>query len=488
MPMNSSITLPHPAIKSRSTNSITLAEALVERWHNLPESSIPPKILKRTALCFEDTLAVSLSAAALDVGTAAARVASISGDGPATIWGTGLGVSAGEAAFANGMLAHALDFDDIHAAAIMHSSASIVPTAIALGERVGASGHKMLAAAIVGYEIAARLGRLAPGPFQENGFQSTAVLGVFAATSVASRLLQLDKRQTINALGIAGSMASGLMEYLADGSDVKQMHPGWAAHSAIRAAELAASGFTGPATIFEGRFGVFRSFARVAIDPRDAITFDGSHWEVEDMAPKPYPACLCVHPQVQAMLQLREQGVITPDRLDDIREIRCDVPSFYINLVYEPARNKVEVRTPYEGRFSAPFCMARALLDGRLDISSFTTESLMDPRARTIAAKVIYRAEALPEFPAAFPARVTVTKTNGRMFEAYIAHNIGSPGNPFTLDQFGAKFHSCVVPAIGQEAASALWTALRELPDLGGEKPFYSALRSSRAIKLEGPI
>lgn len=464
---------------------MTLAEQLVERWHNLSTDSIPLRILERTALCFEDTLAVALAAAALDVGTAATRVASVTGKGPASIWGTGLSVAAGEAAFANGMLSHALDFDDIHAAAIMHSSAPIVPTAIALGERVGASGRQMLAAAIAGYEVAARLGRLAPGPLQQNGFQSTAVLGAFAATSVASRLLGLDTRQAVSALGIVGSMASGLMEFLADGSDVKQMHPGWAAHSAIRAAELAAAGFVGPATVFEGRFGVFRSFARISVDPREATAFDGSHWEVEDMAPKPYPACLCVHPQVQAILQLREQGAIAPDRVDDIMEIGCDVPRFYVDLVYEPRRNKAEVRTPYEGRFSAPFCMARALLDGRLDITSFKPENIADPRVRAITEKVTYQIEELPEFPTAFPARVTVTKKDGRRFEAYIAHNLGSPGNPFTPKQFEDKFRSCAEPAVGRDAAAALWTALRGLTEPDAEQSFYSALRSARVIRLD---
>ena len=443
----------------------TLAEALVERWHGLQPEDVPYPILRRAALCFEDTLAVAHAAAHLDVGTAATKVAAATGQGPATIWGTQHKVLASEAAFANGMLSHALDYDDLHPGGIMHSSAFIVPTAIALGEQTGASGRQVLAASIAGYEVAARLGRLAPGPFQDNGFQSTAVLGVFGAATVAARLLGLDQRQAVNALGIAGSMAAGLMEFLADGSDVKQMHPGWAAHSGIRAAQLAMAGFSGPSSVFEGRFGIFRSYVGLTIDPNAVAGFDGSHWEVEDMAPKPYPACLCVHPQVQAILDLRAREAVSPDRIDAIREIRCDIPEFYIGLVYEPAARKVEVSTPYEARFSAPYCMARALLDGRLDVASFAPDKLSDPKAAAIARKVKFRAEALPEFPQSFPARVTVTNTDGSTAECYIAHNLGSAGNPFSSEQFAEKFQTCVTPLLDSNGSMALWRSVRALPD-----------------------
>src|SRR6185437_15399874 len=116
------------------------------------------------------------------------------------------------------------------------------------------------------------------------------------------------------------------------GSDVKQMHPGWAAQSGIRAAELAAEGFTGPSTVFEGRFGVFKSFARSNISVPTPSDSRALHWEVEDMAIKPYPACLAVHPQVQAILELRKRGIISANKLGDIKVIHCEVPRFYIPL------------------------------------------------------------------------------------------------------------------------------------------------------------
>lgn len=464
-----------PGVRSAETLSQFFARALV----GLPTEQIPTPVLKRAAFCFEDTLAVALAAAGQGIATAGARVARETGPGPSTIWGFGVDVSAGEAAFANGMMAHGLDFDDTHAAAIMHSSSIVVPTAIALAQSIGATSREMLAASVIGYEVAARLGRLAPGPFQDNGFQATSVLGVFASVAIASRMLGLSPQQSVHAFGIAGSMACGLMEYLADGSDVKQMHPGMAAQSGIRAAELALAGFSGPATVFEGRFGVFRSFARREIAARDAMKLDGTHWEVEDMAPKPYPACLCVHAPVQAMLELSERGVLAAAAPDEIVEIHCYVPQWYVNLVFEPRATKLDVRTPYEARFSAPYCMARALLDGHLDAWSFTPEKLADSSARAIAAKVNYSVEPLPEFPAAFPARVVVRKSDGSTHEAYIRHNLGTPGNPLTTEQYESKFRACTTAVIGDKQTTVLLQAIRGLSSTGAEEGFFGALRDS---------
>lgn len=462
----------------------TISEVLVDRWHWSMAPTLPPAVLARTAVCVEDTLAVAYAAAAFGAGTAATQVAMSAGKGPSTLWGAGIGVTAGEAALANGMLSHALDYDDLHAPAIMHSSAVVVPAAVALAESTGSSGIELLTATAIGLQVAAVLGRLAPGPFQENGFQSTAVLGTFAATAVAARFLRLSSAQAINALGIAGSMASGLMEFLADGTDVKQMHAGWAAHSGIRAAQLALCGFTGPRTVFEGRFGVFRSFARKTVDASVLNRIDLDHWEVFDMGPKPYPACLCVHPQVQAVLDLRARGEVGPDRIDEITEIRCDVPAFYVPLVFEPAQRKCSVRTPYEARFSAAYCIARAILDGQLTVSSFAPTQLCDPRVAALARKVTYREDALPEFPQSFPARVTIIRSNGPAAAAYVAHNRGSPMNPLSADEIDAKFLACSVPAIGEQAAVDLLNSIHRLPNCADSPAFYARLRSARVPAL----
>jgi 2-methylcitrate dehydratase PrpD len=455
----------------------TLSERLVYDWLHLEPRSIPEHVLARTTMCVKDTLGVAVAARTLGVGVAASQVALEAG-GPekSTVWGAARGASPEDAAFANGMLAHALDFDDTHAAAIMHSSCMVVPTALALGEALRVPGRELLASMVIGYQVAARLGRLAPGPFQDHGFQATSVLGAFASTFVAARLLGLTAEETVNALGTAGSMASGLMAYLSDGSDVKQMHAGWAAMSGIRAARLAKAGFRGPSAVFEYKFGVFKSFARVDISEKWQAA-GGEAWEVEHMAPKPYPACLCAHAGVQAILKLRAAGRIGPGNAGDIANVHTDVPNWYVGLIFEPAGPKAKPRTPYEARFSGPWTMARALLDGKLDVWSFAPERISDPAALAIAEKCTYAVEALPEFPAAFPARVTVTMKSGEKHVEYIAHNLGTPGNPMTPADMNAKFASCAEPALGEARAGEISRRIDALITDDGARALYAALR-----------
>lgn len=467
----------HPVPQHDPAIPATLAERLVENWLSLETASIPGSVLERTTVCVKDTLGVAIAARTLGTGMAATKVAlEAGGREQSTVWGSGRASSPEDAALANGMLAHALDFDDTHAAAIMHSSCMVVPAALALGEALHVPGRELLTSMVIGYQVAARLGRLAPGPFQDNGFQATSVLGTFAATFVAARLLKLSREETVNALGTAGSMASGLMAYLSDGSDVKQMHAGWAAMSGIRAARLAQAGFRGPAAVFEYKFGVFNSFARTDISQAWQAA-GGAPWEVAEMAPKPYPACLCAHAGVQAILKLRAAGKISPDRTQDIASIHSDVPNWYVGLIFEPAASKNKPRTAYEARFSGPWMLARALLDGGLDVWSFTPEKLSDPKALALASRCTYSVEALPEFPASFPARVTVTMRSGEKHVEYIAHNLGTPGNPMTAADITQKFTACAQPALGAARTAEVSGLVDGLTRDEGAAPLYQALR-----------
>jgi len=463
--------------------SSTIAEYLTDAFVLPDSTTIPDAIIDRANWCFVDTLGVALAAAGLGIGTAASKVVLKAPGGSSTVWGSGKGVSMTDAAFANGMLSHALDFDDTHTAAIMHTSCMVVPVALAIGQATGQSGREVLGAAVTGYEVAGRLGRLGPGDFQYNGFQATGVLGVFACAATAGKLLALDRDQMINAFGIAGSMAGGLMEYLANGSDVKQLHAGWSAQAGIRAAQLAVEGFTGPSTVFEGRFGVFNSFIRKSIDAEAAIRFSPGGWEVELMGPKPYPACLCVHPLVQAVLDIKEQLSRQGGALDDIQNIHCYVPEWYVNLVFEPAASKAIPSTSYEARFSGPYCIARALLDGTVAISSFTTKAIQDHDAAKYASRVTYEVEALPEFPDSFPARVVVKLASGETLESYVHHNLGSPGNPMSPVQYEEKFLTAVRGFLSPNSAQALLAAIRRLAEPDGMKELSNTLR---CLQLKG--
>jgi 2-methylcitrate dehydratase PrpD len=458
----------------------SFTERLVDLLLGFPAARVSDSAVQAALRCMEDTIGVSIASAAVGTATAGARIASEYSDGAATLWGFGTRSSAPSAALANGMLAHGMDFDDTHPAAIMHASAVNVPVAIALGEELKTSPPELLAALVLSYEVSARLGRLGPGPFQDHGFQSTAVLGVFAATFLAGRLYGVDRGTVVNALGIAGSMASGLMEYLADGSNTKQLHAGWAAQSGIQALKLAAAGLTGPRTVLEGRFGVFKAFAGLSIDPEQVLQPITDRFEVELMAPKPYPACLCVHAIVQAALDLRRRGVLIPGRIHEIEAIHCEVPQWYVNLVFEPAALKAAPLTAYDGRFSASYCLARAVLDGALGIRSFEPEQLENPQVRALAGKVSYSAREFSEFPASFPALVRLRLHNGEVHESYVPHNLGSAGAPFTASDVERKFRQNVEFAIGKPSADCLHQAIVDLPRAADTGQLRATLGAAR--------
>lgn len=471
---------PVSSIEVGNAASPSFSEALIARLFSVDGASIPASAREAAMLCVEDTIGVAIAAAGIGTATAAGDIAPrFEGQG-AALWGRGGRSTAEAAAMANGMLAHGLDFDDTHPAAIMHASAVNVPVALALGETLNVPSDELLAALVLSYEVSARLGRLAPGPFQDRGFQSTAVLGIFAATFLAARLMRVSPDVAVNAMGVAGSLASGLMEYLSDGSDVKQLHTGWAAQGGIQAVRLAAAGLTGPRTVLEGPRGVYKAYAGLTIDPTSVLAPLRDSFEVELMAPKPYPACLCVHPVVQAALDLRRRGVLSRETIDDIVEIHCEVPEWYVNLVFQPLAVKARPATAYDGKFSAPYCLARAALDGELGVRSFSAEKLSEPDVRRLAAKVTCQARGFAEFPESFPAFVRVVMKSGDRHESLVRHNLGSARAPLSAADIEAKFRSNVEFAVGRTAADALHGAIRAMGRSGDGAALWSALRQAR--------
>ncbi len=241
---------------------------------------LPEDVVEATKLRVLDVIGLSLAGAETPFGrsTRAAAIA-LSPPGPCKVLGTGdkLGVTA--AAFANGAFSQALEFDDTHNESIVHMSSPTVAAALALSGIVPVSGRDLITAIALGNEISCRAGSVASGQFHKRGFHPTGLFSTFGVAYLASKLLGLDAHQMAQAAGICGSFASGLLQCWVDGTQTKFLHPGWAAQSGITAAVLAREGTTGPAEVFEGRFGLVR-FAPAGQRGRLAIT-DGSAtaWE-----------------------------------------------------------------------------------------------------------------------------------------------------------------------------------------------------------------
>jgi 2-methylcitrate dehydratase PrpD len=346
-----------------------------------------------------------------------------------TVLGDGRRLPAPAAALANGALMHALDFDDTHADALVHATAAVLPAAFAVGEEFGRSGRDVLTAAVAGYEVVTRLGAVVPHGFHARGFHATSVCGVFAAALVAARLADLDENAAVAALGIAGSAAAGSLEFLNTGASTKQLHPGLAAQAGITAARLAAAGATGPTSILEGSYGLYRSYLGQDVDP-DALTHGlGAVWETTRITIKPYPACQLSHPSLDAVRALRVQ---VPD-VRRIARIDIAVPADAVDIVCEPRAAKVTPRSAYEAKFSLPWCAAALLLDGDLTSSSFARVDRDEVVA--LADRVTCTSVPAGRPPAAVDGHVIATLQDGSTVEA-----TAPAGRALSDDELVTKF------------------------------------------------
>jgi 2-methylcitrate dehydratase PrpD len=433
------------------------AERLAEWASTLEFDDVPAEVTAAAKLHVLDAVGTGLAALALgELSAARAAARELGGPGEATALGVEERLSAAAAALANGSLMHALDFDDTHEVALVHSSAVVAPVVLALGEARSASGADLVTAAVAGYEISSRIGLAGAGAFHLRGFHPTSVCGVFAAAAAAARLRRLPPYETRNALGIAGSQASGLLEFLADGSQTKPLHAGWAALAGIVAASLAAAGATGPASVLEGRFGLLRSHLD-DFDDSVLTTGLGSHWETLQIAFKPYPACHCSHTVLDAVAAAGLQA-------DEVEEIVALVPSdVAVKLVLEPRARKLRPATPYDAKFSLPYCIGVLLVRGGLGVDAFTADAIGDEEVLAIAERVTY--EVVPfEGGNDLSGGVRIRTSSGTA-EHRVVRPRGGPEQPMTAAELKDKFRRNAELALPADDVEQLLETLEELEE-----------------------
>jgi 2-methylcitrate dehydratase PrpD len=374
------------------------------------------------------------------------------------------GVPPADVALVTGNLIHALDFDDTHPESMCHVTAVVGTAAVAVGQALGSTGAAVLGAQIAGVETVARLGAVASGRWHERGIHPTAACGVFGATVAAGSLMGLDAPTLTRALGIAGSTSSGLFEYLADGSQTKPFHAGWAAHAGILAAELAACGLRGPTTVIEGRFGLFG--ALLGEDHAAGITARlddlGEVWETTRNAIKPYPTCHFTHAAIEAAGRLLDDGVCA----DEVTWMTVGVPRASVGVVLEPRAAKVAPRTAYDAKFSLPFCVGAMLSDGRVDLASFAEERLADPAVlRFAAASDHIVQERSAQTPFFTELRLRLADGSERSLD--VPRPLGTPGRAIGRDGVVDKFAANARPAITDpDGFAAAVLALEHAPEV----------------------
>jgi 2-methylcitrate dehydratase PrpD len=461
-----------------ATASPTAAAATLAAFATgLQADHVPAEVRAAAVLHLLDTVGCGLAATALGVATQGRTVALEDGGaaGSSTI-GLPQKVPAQAAAFANGMLCHGLDFDDTHPGSIAHIGTVVGPAALAAAEAADASGAELVTALVAGTEVVARVGIPAARAYMKKGFHPTSVCGVFGATAAAARLCRLSADRTVAALGIAGSMAAGLFEYLEEGTETKPIHAGWAAHGGIVAARLARLGAAGPSTVLEGRFGLFASyFDDPGVDFEAHLADLGRAWETPRVSFKPYPACHFVHSCVDAARDLRTRASVRPA---DIEEVVVSIPAPGVPLVLEPDDHKRRPRTPYDAKFSLPYSVAAMLVRGRVDVASYTGDAIKDPAVLDLAARVSYAAGDFPTYPAAFPGRVEIRLRDGSALTEQIDHQRGGEANPMAAGDVLEKFRANAALALAPTDAEALEAGIIGLdaaPDLSQLEPLRRA-------------
>ena len=396
---------------------------------NLPHATVAAAkrlVLDVAGLCIaarhEDYVAASLAAVDRGVCTALGHAA---------------GTDAFGAALVNGTAAHGEDYDDTFEGGPVHAGAVVVPALLAACEREELGGDRLLVGIATGAELLCRLSLVAPKATHAAGFHPTAVFGAIAAAGGASAALGVPPATAASALGVAGSMASGIIEYLAEGTWTKRMHAGWAAQSGVRAALLARGGFLGPRTVFEGTHGLYRAFApSVPPDFERLLDGLGERWVLDTVAFKPYACGTMTQPFIDCAIALAESGVAA----GDIAEIVCEVAEGTVHRLWEPLDVKHQPPTAYAAKFSTPFCMAVAFVDRKAGLAQFTDARVRDPHVLDLCRRIRYVVNPADEYPRNFTGHLRATLRDGSVREHRQPHMRGGAHAPMSDEELEQKF------------------------------------------------
>jgi len=374
------------------------------------------------------------------------------------------------AALAVGTAAHSLELDDVVNSGSLHPAVAVIPAALSSGYGRRCSGAELITAIVIGYELMVKLGiALKPTAHYRQGFHPTGTCGAFGAAAASAKIMKLSALELTHALGIAGSQAAGSLEFLADGAFTKRFHAGWAAHSGVIAADLAQEGFTGPATIIEGKFGFLHGYSQES-DPEAVIKNWGAPWEVMNSSIKPHACCRYKQGPIDCIIEIMESNDLQPEEVEQVDIAILDAG---FALVAEPVAQKMEPQSVVDAQFSMPFGAALAILRRDAFLNRYKMAEINDPGIREFMKRIrCLRDPALnKEFPQKWPARVVIQATDGRKFEHRLDHPKGDPENPLSWDELIDKFTSLateVMPLSQCRSIVSLVRSVDRLEDISG--------------------
>ena len=414
-----------------------VAEALAQAVARSRGKELPAQMRATLESMFIDI--AGLCVAARNMSYVHAAIASWEANGESTAIGHLRALDAAGAAFVNGTAAHGEDFDDTFEGGPVHAGVVIIPALLAAAERHRIAGPDMLFGMAVGAEVMCRGGMVAPKRIHKAGFHPTAVLGAMGAAAGVAAALRVDEKTFASAQGIAGSMASGLIEYLSEGASTKRMHPGWAAQAGLRAVDLARAGFEGPRTVWEGPHGFLHGFANTLDGNWGAMTDGfGEQWVSSTIAFKPYACGTMIHPYIDCARRLSAKNIEPAD----IQSIVCETGEGIVHRLWEPLADKQRPPNAYAAKFSVPYCVAYAILHGNVGLEAFTDANAADPRIAALAAKVTYVIDPANPYPNEFTGHLRVMGADGQVVELRQAHFRGGSHEPLARAEIVEKFRA----------------------------------------------
>ena len=430
--------------------------------------SIPRGALKVAKTALLDCVGVMLAGSKEESARICARLAEEERSiREATVIGQGFKSSTLMAAFSNGTAAHALDYD--HSFLIGQPTAGLIPAILALGEKLGASGRDILVAYVVGFEVTAKLARSLPG-LRQGKWHSTGTVGSLGTAVACAKLLRLDVQAIQWTLGIASSMASGIVANFA--TMTKPLHAGLASRNGVLAARLAQSGFNANPMMLGEHRGFYDAYSRDL--PFDLRSFKelGSSFDLVErgIKIKPYPCGGLTHTAIDAVLKMRDQHKILPEA---VKSIKAGVTQYVFNTISSRLPE-----TGLQGKFSMPYILARVLIDGKLVLDTFSEEAIRDPLVRNVAEKVEMEVDSdiRETKEGSRPCKVTILEKDGRTLSDRVEFPRGSPQVPLSSEELRMKFTECACRALNKEAAAQVIKLLDHLEDLDHLDPLFELL------------
>lgn len=416
---------------------MTIAEEFSSWSKTLSVKDIPEKTQSTLKFLLKDICGIILSAR--NENYVKSLVETYKGSGNLVSLGHSERFDLFSSAIIAGTAAHGEDFDDTFEGNPMHVGATMIPAMLSAAQKFNLNGDQILKGLTIGSELICRLALVAPTAMHKQSFHPTAVCGTFGVAAGLSSVLDLTEKQMVSALGIAGSFTSGIIEYLAEGSWTKRVHPGWSANSGINAALIAKSGFYGPRTVFEGEHGFFEAFALKEIERDYSHLTDGlgNRWENQNLAFKPFACGTMAQPFVDCAIKIRKKI----KNLNNISSITAKVGEGTVHRLWEPLKEKKNPSTPYSAKFSVPYCVAVGFIRGDAGLNEFNEKSINDKEILNLASKVNYEIDPNNEYPKNYTGTL-ICKTSENEFTEHQPCFRGGIKEPLTKDDIDKKYNA----------------------------------------------